>query len=205
MSDELLAIAQALLRQGGRRLLGIAGAPGSGKSTLAQGLRQALPQASAVVVPMDGFHLAQAELERLGRADRKGAPDTFDAGGFVALLQRIRTNLQGGTVWAPAFRREIEEPVAGAIAVEPATPLVIVEGNYLLLDEPPWDAVLPLLDACCFVDIDDALRQRRLVARHEAHGRLAEAAREWVMRSDEANARRVIASAPRASHRVKGG
>ncbi|MED5620293.1 nucleoside/nucleotide kinase family protein [Ideonella sp. BN130291] len=190
--------AQALLAAGGRRLLGIAGPPGAGKSTVAALLQSALG-GQAQVVPMDGFHLAQAELLRLGLADRKGAPDTFDAHGFVALLRRLRQPREGEVVYAPEFRREIEEPVAGALAVPASTPLVIVEGNYLLLDTPPWDEVAPLLDACWYVAVDDGLRVQRLTTRHQQFGRSAQAAAEWVQRSDEANARLVQASAARAT------
>ncbi|MGO2586365.1 MAG: nucleoside/nucleotide kinase family protein, partial [Brachybacterium tyrofermentans] len=136
------AVSRALLlvdearRSGTRRLLGIAGAPGAGKSTLTQLLEERLPESSCVVVPMDGFHLADVALERLGRADRKGAPDTFDAGGYVALLQRIRSAMpQDPSVWAPMFERELEQPLAGAIEVDAQVPLVITEGNYLLSDD----------------------------------------------------------------------
>lgn len=146
----LLEKANEVLSLGGRRLLGLCGAPGSGKSTLSAELQQALG-AQAVVVPMDGYHLAQAELERLQRADRKGAPDTFDAAGYIALLRRLRAQPAGEIIYVPAFRREIEEPVAGAIPVFPETPLVITEGNYLLLDGP-WAPVRKELDTCWFVD-----------------------------------------------------
>jgi len=170
----------------GRRLIGITGAPGAGKSTLADAVVHEVGDA-AVCVPMDGFHLAQAELVRLGRADRKGAPDTFDAAGFCALLRRLRYP-EPGPVYAPAFDRGLEEPIAGAIPVEPDVPIVLVEGNYLLLDSGAWGQVAWLLDECWYVEIDDAVRVERLVARHVAHGRTPEAASEWVLRSDEANA-----------------
>src|SRR5947209_15380641 len=137
---DLLARAQALADGAARRILGITGAPGSGKSTLAQRLVSAL-DGTAVLIGMDGYHLAQAELERLGRAERKGAPDTFDAAGYVALLARLRAHDPDEVVYAPEFRREIEEPIACAVPVPPATPLVITEGNYLLLTEPPWSGV----------------------------------------------------------------
>lgn len=189
--------ASRLIEAGARRILGLAGPPGGGKSTLAAALSTVFGD-RAVVVPMDGFHLANVQLQRLGRADRKGAPDTFDAAGYVALLRRLREPVAGETVYAPAFRREIEEPIAGAIAVPAEVPLVITEGNYLLLDEGPWSDVRPLLDEAWYVGGDDTLRRERLVARHMAFGRDAAAAREWVERSDEANARRVAATAPRA-------
>jgi pantothenate kinase len=138
---------------------------------------------------MDGFHLANVELRRLGRADRKGAPDTFDAAGYVALLTRLRHQAPGEIVYAPEFRREIEEPIAGAIPVFSQTQLVIAEGNYLLLDDEPWRGIRTLLDDTWYVDVDDTLRRERLILRHMHFGRSREAATEWVDRSDEANAR----------------
>jgi pantothenate kinase len=195
-----LAHLEHLLADGRRKLLGLAGAPGSGKSTLARALEQALP-GRAQVVPMDGFHLAQVELRRLGRAERKGAPDTFDSAGYVALLRRLREQRADEIVYAPEFRREIEEPVAGAIAVLPGTQLVITEGNYLLLQEGSWGDVAPLLDEVWYVEVDDALRLERLVRRHQQFGRSPEAARAWVEHTDEPNARRIAATRERA-HRV---
>jgi pantothenate kinase len=196
-----LAHLESLLADGRRRLLGLVGAPGSGKSTLARALEQALP-GRAQVVPMDGFHLAQVELQRLGRAERKGAPDTFDSAGYVALLRRLREQRPDEIVYAPEFRREIEEPVAGAIAVLPQTQLVITEGNYLLLREGPWAEVESLLDEAWYVEAeDDALRVERLVRRHQQFGRSPEEARAWVAQTDEPNARRIAATRERA-HRV---
>lgn len=199
---QALERARALAQSGGRRLLGIAAPPGGGKSTLAQALAEAL-QGQAVVVPMDGFHLAQAELERLGRAHRKGAPDTFDSAGYVALLRRLRQPVAGETVYAPAFRREIEEPVAGAIAVPASVPLVITEGNYLLLESPHWREVAPLLDEAWYLDGDDAQRMARLCARHEAFGRSPSDARQWVLSTDEPNARLVAQSRARAGWHLR--
>lgn len=193
------AALDALLADGRRKLLGLVGAPGAGKSTLAQVIADALG-ARAQVVPMDGFHLAQAELERLGRAARKGAPDTFDSAGYVALLRRLRDQRGDEIVYAPAFRREIEEPIAGAIAVLPQTQLVITEGNYLLLDQGPWAGVAALLDASWYVEVDDALRRARLVRRHEQFGRGPQDARDWEAATDEPNARRIAATRGRAQH-----
>ena len=190
---------EGLLADGRRKLLGLVGAPGSGKSTVAQALLDALP-GRAQVVPMDGFHLANAELRRLGRAWRKGAPDTFDSAGYVALLRRLRNQPAGEVVYAPEFRREIEEPVAGAIAVRPETPLVITEGNYLLLEEGPWAGVAPLLDEVWYVEVDDGLRIERLLRRHQQFGRSPEAARAWVAQTDEPNAARIAATRARAHH-----
>lgn len=195
--DTALGRARELAARGDRRLLGLAGPPGVGKSTVAEAVVAAVGP-GAVVVPMDGFHLAQAELERLGRADRKGAPDTFDPAGLVALLARLRPGGDDGVVYAPAFHRHLEEPVAGAVPVPPDAGLVVVEGNYLLHDDGRWAQVRPLLDECWYLEVDDDLRVERLVARHVAHGRSPEAAREWVLRSDEANARLVAPGRERA-------
>ena len=169
-----------------RRIIGIVGCPGSGKSTLADGL--AAEAADRIVVPMDGFHLAQRELVRNGRADRKGAPDTFDVDGYVALLHRIRHETNR-TVYAPRFDRHIEEPVANAIAIEPNHTVVITEGNYLLHDRDGWEHVRPLLDECWYVDCDYPARIVRLIARHIAHGRSGKEAAAWVHAVDEPNAR----------------
>ncbi|MFJ9035199.1 nucleoside/nucleotide kinase family protein [Streptomyces sp. NPDC102406] len=196
--EELAARARTLAATGSRRVLGVAGPPGAGKSTLAGALVRAL-DGLAVLVPMDGFHLADAELARLGRADRKGAPDTFDAHGYAALLARLRAPRPGETVYAPSFERDLEQPLAGALPVEPDVPLVVTEGNYLLLDEEPWSTrVRPLLDEVWWVSVDDALRVERLTARHVAFGKSPSAARDWVLRSDEANARRVAPGRERA-------
>lgn len=146
---------------------------------------------------MDGFHLAQAELTRVGRADRKGAPDTFDVAGYVSLLRRLRAS-DGATVYAPAFDRSLEEPIAGSIPVAPAVPLVITEGNYLLHDAGEWAEVRPLLDEAWYLAPDEDLRVRRLVDRHVRHGKEPAYAREWVARSDEANARLVAPGRHRA-------
>ncbi|MEU9823228.1 nucleoside/nucleotide kinase family protein [Pseudonocardia alni] len=196
--DDLVARAQALVPARGRALLGVAGAPGAGKTTLALALVRALTAAGEPVVhvPMDGFHLADVELDRLGRRDRKGAPDTFDATGYAALLRRLRTD--DGLVYAPAFDREIEQPVAGSIPVPPDTRLVVSEGNYLLVDTPRWRAVRAEFDAVWFHETDDTLRRERLIARHVWFGKSPAAAREWVERTDEPNARLIATTRPRA-------
>ncbi|WP_411104070.1 nucleoside/nucleotide kinase family protein [Streptomyces sp. cmx-4-9] len=196
-TTELVSRAAALAARGPRRILGIAGPPGAGKSTLAAQLGDALGPERAVVVPMDGFHLARAELDRLGRADRKGAPDTFDAAGYVCLLRRLRAP-GGPTVYAPAFDRSLEEPVAGSIAVAPSVPLVITEGNYLLHDAGEWASVRSLLDEAWYLAPDEALRVDRLIDRHVRHGKDPAYARAWVERSDEPNARLVARSRRRA-------
>nr|WSX48444.1 nucleoside/nucleotide kinase family protein [Streptomyces sp. NBC_00974] len=194
---ELATRAAALAARGSRRILGIAGPPGAGKSTLAARLADALGPESAVVVPMDGFHLAGTELARLGLADRKGAPDTFDAAGYVSLLRRLRSP-DAATVYAPAFDRSLDEPIAGSVPVAPTVPLVITEGNYLLHDGGEWAAVRPLLDEAWYLAPDQALRIGRLVDRHVRHGKDPAYARAWVARSDEANARLIAPGRARA-------
>jgi pantothenate kinase len=190
------------LATGPRRLLGVVGPPGAGKSTLAALMAQTMGE-RAQAVPMDGYHLAQVELERLGRAQRKGAPDTFDAAGYATLLRRLRQQRADETVYAPDFRREIEEPVAGALPVFAHTPLVITEGNYLLLnDDPAWLPVADLLDEVWYLQVDADLRLARLTARHVQFGRTREQALAWIAQTDEPNARRIEASAHRAHRRV---
>jgi pantothenate kinase len=193
--EDLLTRARSLARPGGRALLGIVGAPASGKTTLARRLAGALGL-RAVVVGMDGFHLAQVELDRLGRTERKGAPDTFDAAGYVNLLRRLAEGTE--TVYAPEFRREIEEPIAGAVAVPPGIPLVITEGNYLLLDEEPWRSVKPLLTEAWFLAPNEPERIRRLVGRHRRYGRSPVEARRRALGSDQRNADLIAATSSRA-------
>lgn len=177
-------------------MIGIAGEPGSGKSTVARALAESL--GDAVVAPMDGFHLANAELARLGRADRKGAPDTFDAFGYLALLDRLRTPVESEPVYAPAYLREVRESVGSSILVDPAVPVVISEGNYLLLDQDPWNLVRPRFDEVWFVDTPRELRLEWLVARHVAFGKSPERALAWATGPDERNAVLVRATRGRA-------
>ncbi|CAL9339562.1 nucleoside/nucleotide kinase family protein [Streptomyces sp. enrichment culture] len=200
--DDLLRRARSLPRDGRRAILGIAGSPGAGKSTLAEllvrGLNGTGGQDWAAHVPMDGFHLADAELERLGRRDRKGAPDTFDAAGYAALLKRLREQPEDEVVYAPAFERVLEQPLAGAVPVPPTARLVVTEGNYLLCDEGPWRRVRALLDEVWFCAPDEEDRFRRLVARHVEFGKPYDEAVAWVRRSDERNAERVARTRHRA-------
>ncbi|MFC7375691.1 nucleoside/nucleotide kinase family protein [Brachybacterium sp. GCM10030268] len=200
-----LTLLDEAMRSGTRRLLGIAGAPGAGKSTLTDVLTEQLPARSCIVVPMDGFHLADVALERLGRLERKGAPDTFDAAGYVALLQRLRTaRRQDPPVWAPMFERDLEQPLAGAIEVAGHVPLVITEGNYLLADDA-FAHVRTMLDARWFVETPDDQRHARLIARHERFGKSPARARDWALGPDEANARLVAATRDRADAVVRCG
>ena len=202
---ELLDRARSLADGGGRAVLGIAGSPGAGKTTLAETLVRELNGTGdpwVAHVPMDGFHLADAELERLGRRDRKGAPDTFDAAGYAALLRRLREEPGDDVVYAPGFERELEQPIAGAVPVEPAARLVVTEGNYLLLDSGAWARVRAQLDEVWFCELDEEERLRRLIARHERFGKTHEEAGAWVTRSDQRNAELVAGTTRSARSRV---
>ncbi|MFN8044522.1 MAG: nucleoside/nucleotide kinase family protein [Dermatophilaceae bacterium] len=194
---ELAEAATALVPTEGRAVLGIAGAPGAGKTTLATALVAAIAErhgtAYVAHLPMDGFHLADAQLDRLGLRDRKGAPETFDADGYAALLQRVRVET-GRPVYAPGFERTLEQPLAGAIVVPAGTRLVITEGNYLLLPREEWRRCRAGLDATWWLEVDDEERRRRLVVRHIAFGKDPEAAERWVLEVDEANAALLRAS-----------
>jgi pantothenate kinase len=198
---EAIDRARALASRGERTILGITGPPGGGKSTLAQAIADELA-GQAVLVGMDGFHLTQAELVRLGRRDRMGALDTFDGAGYVALLRRLRAN-QDDVVYAPEFRREIEEPINAAVPVPRDVPLVITEGNYLLVDEGPWARVRELLDEAWYVMQDEERRLELLIARHIEFGKAPDFAREWVMRSDQRNAELIATTQPRADALIR--
>ncbi|MFD2795221.1 nucleoside/nucleotide kinase family protein [Promicromonospora vindobonensis] len=212
--DALVDRASALVPAEGRAVLGIAGSPGAGKTSLAVRLTELLnarfqegrdgsPGPFAAHLPMDGFHLAESTLGRLGRLDRKGAIDTFDGWGFVALLERLRAETQH-TVYAPGFDRRVEEPIAGEIAVEPGTRLVVVEGNYLLATDDPWARVKGLLDESWFCSTADDVRADRLVARHQEGGRSEEDARAWAEDVDRRNAVLIEATRSRADLIVSG-
>jgi len=166
-----------------RFLFGIAGPPGSGKSTLAAHLGAAL---DAPVVPMDGFHLPNSVLRARELLEVKGAPETFDARGFVELIGSLRERRD--VVACPAFDRTTDEPVDDRIRVRAEDSVVIVEGNYLLLNRPPWDSLADSLDSIAYLDVPVDVRRQRLIARHVAFGRDPADAAEFVLRSDEVNA-----------------
>ncbi len=202
---ELTARARRLPPGTDRRVIGVVGSPGAGKTTLVEALLGALvptaglPEGWVAHVPMDGFHLADAELVRLDRFRRKGAPDTFDAAGYAALLRRIHvTHGTRETVYAPAFDRGIEQPVAGAIPVMPECRLVLTEGNYLLVENDAWPLVRGQLDEVWFLDADEEVRRSRLVRRHVRFGKAPDVAEAWVAEVDEPNARLVASTRDRA-------
>ena len=184
--------AGSLIQSSERAVLGVTGPPGAGKSTLTSALLAALgPDVGHL--PMDGFHLADVQLDLLGRRDRKGAPDTFDVDGYVAALQRLHDH-PDRTLYVPGFERGLEQPVAASLAIPPSARLVLTEGNYLLLPHGGWERVRPLLAEIWFIEVDDDVRRERLVRRHEEFGKSSEEARAWVERSDEANAALVAAT-----------
>jgi pantothenate kinase len=197
--EDVVAAVRAAAAPGARVVVGIAGAPGAGKSTVAGELVARLGDGAALL-PMDGFHLPQWRLVELGRRDRMGAPDTFDVPGFLQVLQRVRAN--DGTVLAPGFDRTVEEPVPDAIRIGPEHTVVVVEGNYLLLDSGGWESAAALLDLTFFVEVPQQVRLRRLIDRHIAFGKTPEAAEAWVLGPDERNAELIAGTAARARHRV---
>jgi pantothenate kinase len=193
----LVARAAELAAGPGRAVLGVTGSPGAGKSTLVEALLRELPAESVAHVPMDGFHLADVALRRLGRLQAKGAPDTFDAGGYVALLRRLRADAED-VIYAPAFERDLEQPLAGAIPVPRQARLILTEGNYLLVDDERWNPVRRELAEVWFCDPDPEVRMAQLVARHVQFGKDPEHARAWVQAVDEGNADLVESTRSRA-------
>lgn len=183
-----------------RTIVGIAGSPGSGKSTLAADLVARLGPRAALL-SMDGFHLPQTTLRDLGRRERMGAPDTFDIGGFVSTLAALRE--PNTTVHAPGFDRDIEEPIPDAVTIGPEHDVVVVEGNYLLLERDGWEDVSTRLDLALFLELERSIRLARLIDRHERFGKAPDAARAWALGPDETNARVVEATAHRATHRIR--
>lgn len=186
--------------QGRRRfVVAIAGAPGSGKSTFAEALMAALrfvAPGQAGLVPMDGFHYDNAVLVKRGLLARKGAPETFDVDGLAQALERIRP--ADRDVAVPIFDRELDLARAGARIIRPEQRLVLVEGNYLLLDEPPWDGLAARFDRSIMLEVGEAELRRRLIARWLSYGLGEKAAEARAEGNDLANGARVIARSRRA-------
>ncbi|GGN62853.1 nucleoside/nucleotide kinase family protein [Actinoplanes lobatus] len=194
----LVARARSLAGDGRRAVLGITGPPAAGKTTLATELVAALAAPGWVAhVPMDGFHLADVELDRLGLRDRKGAPDTFDAYGYASMLRRLHED-RDEMIYAPGFERVLEQPIAGSIGVPRSARLIVTEGNYLLLDEPRWAPVRSQLTEVWYTDLEDGERLRRLIDRHVRFGKTPDAAVAWATGTDERNARLIAATRGRA-------
>lgn len=209
LSESLAAHLREIRARGiaGRRVvIGIAGSPGGGKTTLAKAIVDSVNEIEpgiAVHLPLDGFHLANSTLTRLGLRDRKGAIETFDGWGFLNLVHRLRDE-SGHTVFAPSFERTVDEGVAGEIAIDESHRLVIAEGNYLLSEQAPWAEVKALLDDAWFCETDDDERFARLVDRHTRHGRSRDAAEAWAREVDGANAVLINATRVRANLVVSG-
>ena len=188
----------------GRLVVGVTGPPGAGKSTLAETLVRQVNSAgpdSAAYLPMDGFHLSNAVLNRLGRRNRKGAVDTFDAAGYAATLRRVVDDYGRRDVYVPVFDRRMDEAVAAGGVVPAGTRLVVTEGNYLGLADGDWAPVRGLLRRLYYVDCPTEVRRARLVRRHFDGGRSAAAAAAWVDAVDEPNAR-LIATTRESCDRV---
>lgn len=201
--EAALGRVEALLAEGRRVILGIAGPPAAGKTTLAARLVDAVESGGrrAAQVPMDGYHLADASLERLGRRDAKGAIDTFDGWGYRELLRRLAAHADE-PVYAPGFERTLEQPIAGSIAVGPEVDLIVTEGNYLLVDAEPWRGVRALCAEVWFCATPEDVRLERLIARHVEFGKTPAAALAWVEAVDLPNAALVDATRPRADLEV---
>jgi pantothenate kinase len=207
-ADLLARDAIALAGEASRAILGIAGSPGAGKSTLVDELLERVRAAKGADwvahVPMDGFHLADAQLDRIGARGRKGAPDTFDALGYAHLLERLRLEIDE-PVYVPGFDRTLEQPLAAALVVMPSARLVVTEGNYLLLDDPHWARARRAMDAVWFVASEETMRVERLVARHVQFGKSPYEARAWVATTDQRNADLVAGTVGRADRVIVNG
>ena len=189
------------LRADERTLLGIIGEPGAGKSTLVEQIKERFPGNEIAILPMDGYHLSNKVLLEKGIRNIKGAPQTFDALGFVSLLKRVKHNKEEN-IYFPVFHREIEESIANEDVISPEVKVVIVEGNYLLYPEMGWGGVRELLDSSYFIDIPQEIRIERLIARHERYGKTPQEAHDWALGTDEANAKLIRATRELASNTI---
>jgi pantothenate kinase len=204
MSVQLLVEEIETLLQGSkpRTMIGIVGKPGAGKSTIVTEIQKQFSTKEVAIIPMDGYHLSNEELIKLGRLERKGAPDTFDVEGFISLITRVRNEI-GKEHTFPIFHREIEASKADEGIVLRNTKVIVIEGNYLFSEEHNWSEVFPLLDQSWFIEIDDEIRMQRLITRHIKYGKTPQEAEEWSRGSDELNARFIEKTAARAGNIIK--
>lgn len=204
MSIELLfeQIQSLLDGERPRTLVGIVGKPGAGKSTVVEEISKKFGSKLVSIIPMDGFHLSNEELISLGRRDRKGAPDTFDVEGFTSLIKKVRIDFNIDHKF-PIFHREIEASIADEGMVPKESKVVVIEGNYLFSEDHNWSGIFPLLDHTWFIEIDDEVRIKRLIARHIRYGKTPEEAEAWSRGSDETNARFIGLTAHRAENLIK--
>ena len=200
--ETILRLKELLTKNSERVILGIVGKPGSGKSTLSKNLIESFGTTNTVIVPMDGFHLSNLQLDKLNRRSRKGAIDTFDVEGYVSLLERIKNDAESD-IYFPIFYREIEESHAAAGVVTSKHKLVITEGNYLLNPDGKWGKIRNLLTESWFVDPQDDLRIERLIKRHQSYGKSLEDATNWSKGSDQTNADLVGKYADKADYKVR--
>lgn len=191
---------------GGRRLLvAIAGAPGSGKSTLADAAALAINRQRsgiAAVFPMDGYHFDDRLLHIMGRRSRKGAPDTFDVDGLGHMLRRLKQNAEDA-IAVPVFDRQIEIARAGARLIPREVEIVLCEGNYLLLQQSPWDSLKPLFDFTVLVDVDEAELRRRLVERWQGYGLSPDEIRAKVEDNDLPNGMVIVTSSSKPDLKLR--
>lgn len=204
MSVQLLVEEIETLLQGSkpRTMIGIVGKPGAGKSTIVTEIQKQFSTEEVAIIPMDGYHLSNEELIKLGRLERKGAPDTFDVEGFISLITRVRNEI-GKEHTFPIFHREIEASKADEGIVLRNTKVIVIEGNYLFSEEHNWSEVFPLLDQSWFIEIDDEIRMQRLITRHIKYGKTPQEAEEWSRGSDEENAKFIAKTASRAERIIK--
>lgn len=204
MSVQLLVEEIASLLQGSkpRTMIGIVGKPGAGKSTVVTEIQKQFSTEEVAIIPMDGYHLSNEELIKLGRRERKGAPDTFDVEGFISLITRVKNEIDKEHTF-PIFHREIEASKADEGIVLRNTKVIVIEGNYLFSEEHNWSEVFPLLDQSWFIKIDDEIRMQRLITRHIKYGKTPQEAEEWSRGSDEENAKFIAKTASRAERIIK--
>jgi pantothenate kinase len=204
----VIDVLAAMRRRAQRRyVLGVAGVPGSGKSTLANAMagriNAAIGAEFAAVVPMDGFHRTNAELDAMGLRDRKGAPETFNANAFVEAVRQVaEQRADDDPIHLPGYDREAHEPLPDAIEVQPGAGLIVVEGNYLLLDDEPWHQLGRWLDAVWYIDVDTETALHRVRGRHKSTGWPPNQADHKLLTNDRPNAERIAATADRADRRV---